>query len=163
MTWHPNRGDTHNTMKRWPGDARQERTTFAGLSRSELMSRVRSVGNQTTEKQLARLLRKAGLSGWRRHQSTIGRPDFAWPKLKVAVFVDGCFWHGHNCRNLTPKTNAKAWQDKIIRTQSRDRHVSLLLRQQGWKVIRIWECKLTSAPDQCLTRIRCKLKESESA
>ena len=146
-------------MTRWPGNARRERTAFAGLNRSELMSRVRSVGNQTTEKRLARLLRVAGLSGWRRHQSIIGRPDFVWLKMKVAVFVDGCFWHGHNCRNLTPKTNVQAWRDKIVKTQSRDRRANRLLCQLGWRVIRLWECRLTNAPDQCLIKIQRKLEE----
>ena len=147
-------------MSQWPGNAKRERTTFGDLSRSELMSRVRSTGNQTTERQLAHLLRKASLTGWRRHQPFPGRPDFVWPKKKVAVFVDGCFWHGHNCRNLASKTNAKAWRDKIARTQTRDRRANRLLRQLGWRVIRIWECRLTKAPDQCLLRIQRKLEES---
>ena len=147
-------------MSRWPGNATRERTTFGGLNRSELMSRVLSTGNQTTERQLVYLLRKAQLTGWRRHQPLPGRPDFVWPKVKVAVFVDGCFWHGHNCRNLTPRTNVEAWQDKIERTRARDRRSNRLLRRRGWKVIRIWECRLTKAPDQCSIRIRRKLEES---
>lgn len=148
-------------MSQWPGNAQQEHTTFGNLSRSQLMSRVRSTGNQTTEKRLAGLLREKGLTGWRRHQPLPGRPDFVWPKMKVAVFVDGCFWHGHNCRNLTPKKNSSAWQDKIQKTRARDRRNSRLLRQLGWKVIRIWECRLTKSPSQCLARIRHKLKESD--
>ncbi|MCY4613569.1 MAG: DNA mismatch endonuclease Vsr [Nitrospira sp.] len=148
------------TMGRWPGNAQQERTTFGGLNRGDLMSRVLSTGNQTTEMQLAYLLRKEGLTGWRRHQPLPGRPDFVWPKMKVAVFVDGCFWHGHDCRNLTPKTNFKAWRDKIEKTKARDRRANRSLRQQGWKVIRIWECRLTKAPGQCLLRIRHKLEEN---
>ena len=147
-------------MSQWLGNPQRERTMFGDLSRSELMSRVRSTGNQTTERQLARLLRKAGLTGWRRHQPFPGRPDFVWSKKKVAVFVDGCFWHGHNCRNLSSKTNEKAWRDKIERTQTRDRRANRLLRQLGWKVIRIWECRLTKVPDQCLLRIQRKLEES---
>ena len=146
-------------MSQWPGNALRERTTFGDLSRSELMSRVRSTGNQTTKKQLARLLRKAGLTGWRRHQPFPGRPDFVWSKKKVAVFVDGCFWHGHNCRNLASKTNEKAWRDKIEKTQTRDRRANRLFRQLGWKGIRIWECRLTKVPDQCLLRIQRKLEE----
>jgi DNA mismatch endonuclease, patch repair protein len=142
-------------MSQWPGDARRERTTFGGLYRSQLMSRVRSTGNQTTEMHLAALLRKAGLKGWRRHQRLPGRPDFAWAKAKVAVFVDGCFWHGHDCgRNVTPKTNAKAWRDKIERTQARDRRAARLLRKRGWSVVRIWECQLGRLPGRCVSRIR---------
>jgi len=142
-------------MSRWPGDAEKERTTFGGLSRGRLMARIGSTGNQTTEKRLASLLRKTGLSGWRRHRPLPGRPDFVWPKVKVAVFVDGCFWHGHNCgRNLTPRTNAGAWREKILRTKARDRRTDRLLRREGWTVVRIWECQLTRRPDRCIGRIR---------
>lgn len=149
-------------MSRWPGDAQRERTTFGGLSRGELMSRVGSRGNETTEKRLASLLRKSGLSGWRRHQPLPGRPDFVWPKAKVAVFVDGCFWHGHDCgKNVTPKTNAKAWRDKIERNKARDRKTARLLRQKSWRVVRIWECRLAKAPDRCLSRIQRALNGKE--
>lgn len=146
-------------MSRWPGNSEIERTTFGGLSRRELMSRVRSAGNSTTEKRLASLLRQAGLTGWRRRQPLIGHPDFVWLNLKLAIFVDGCFWHGHDCgRNVTPKTNAAAWRDKIQRNQSRDRRVTRRLRQQGWSVIRIWECHLSRNPDFCVRRIQIMLE-----
>lgn len=147
-------------MSHWPGNPERQRTTFGSLNRRELMSRVRSTGNQTTEKRLASLLRKANLPGWRRHQPLPGRPDFIWPNLKVAVFVDGCFWHGHNCgKNVTPKTNAKAWKDKIERTQARDRQATRKLRRLGWGVIRIWECRLAKSPERCVQRIKFKLEE----
>lgn len=147
-------------MSRWPGNPQRERTTFGGLSRGELMSRVRSKGNKTTEERLVSFLRRAGLTGWRRHQPLIGHPDFVWPKVKVAVFVDGCFWHGHNCgKNVTPKTNAKAWRDKIEKTRARDRRTNRALRQLGWKVVRIWECRLIKKPEQCIRSIRGKLEE----
>jgi DNA mismatch endonuclease (patch repair protein) len=143
-------------MTRWPGDARRERTTFGGLSRGELMSRVRSRGNITTEKRFASLLRAAKLSGWRRHRSMVGRPDFVWHLARVAVFVDGCFWHGHRCgtKNFAPATNAQAWQEKIARNVSRDRRNTKLLRQQGWIVLRIWECQLVKNPGKCVAKVR---------
>ncbi|MBN1394232.1 MAG: DNA mismatch endonuclease Vsr [Pirellulales bacterium] len=146
-------------MSQWPGNARKERTTFGGLSRGRLMSRVKSTGNQTTEKRMVHLLRKAGLSGWRRHQPLIGHPDFIWRDVKIAVFVDGCFWHGHNCgKNIQPKTNADAWRNKIRRNKTRDGRVSAALRRQGWRVIRIWECQLRKKPDACIARVqRCIL------
>jgi DNA mismatch endonuclease (patch repair protein) len=148
-------------MSRWPGNAQEERTTFGGLRRGQLMSRVRSTGNLTTEKRLAFLLREAGLTGWRRHQSLPGRPDFVWQKTKVAIFVDGCFWHGHDCgRNVTPRTNAEVWREKIEGNQGRDRKNTRRLRQEGWKVIRIWECQLARYPDRCVARIRKAFEES---
>lgn len=140
-------------MPRWPGDASAQATTFGKLSRSELMARVRGTGNATTELRMARLLRKSGLSGWRRHQALPGKPDFCWRKEKVALFVDGCFWHGHNCRNLRPKTNYRVWAEKIKRNRERDRAHDLNLAAIGWKVVRVWECNLKKDPEECLSRI----------
>jgi len=142
-------------MSSWPGDSREERTTFGGLSRGRLMSRIRSTGNATTEQRLASLLRRAGLKGWRRHKEMLGHPDFIWSAARVAVFVDGCFWHGHNCgRNLAPKTNTSAWAEKISRNQARDYEVTAQLRKREWKVIRIWECLLRNRPSACISRIK---------
>ena len=61
---------------------------------------------------------------------------------KVAVFVDGCFWHGHNCRNLTPSDNKEYWDEKRKRNMQRDIEVTDLFEKRGWTVIRIWECEL---------------------
>lgn len=145
-------------MSRWPGDAWRERTTFGGLSRGQLMARVRGVGNQTTEQRLIVLVRSAGLTGWRRHQPLPGKPDFVWPKAKVAVFVDGCFWHGHDCgKNVTPKTNANAWREKIQRNQARDRRVDRALRRDDWIVLRVWECTLARSPERCIAKIRHRI------
>jgi DNA mismatch endonuclease (patch repair protein) len=142
-------------MNAWPGNAQKERTSFGGLTRGQLMSRVRSKGNETTELRMASLLRAAGLSGWRRHQNVPGRPDFAWPQAKVAVFVDGCFWHGHDCgKNLTPVKNAKEWRQKIRKNKARDRRAVRDLRRRGWIVIRFWECELAKNRSACLSRIR---------
>jgi len=142
-------------MSRWPGNAKKEHTTFGGLSRAQLMSRVRSKGNESTEMRLASLLRKAGLHGWRRNRPLPGNPDFVWACKKLVLFVDGCFWHGHRCgKNITPKTNAKEWRRKINGNLARDRRVTRLLRHRGWHVLRIWECQLAKRPDVCIIRIR---------
>jgi DNA mismatch endonuclease (patch repair protein) len=128
------------------------------------MTRVRSMGNVTTEERLAWLLRQSGLTGWRRRYPLPGRPDFVWPKLKVAVFADGCFWHGHTCgKNITPRTNSDAWRTKIDRTKARDRKVARALRLRGWRVLRIWECKLSRAPERCIARVRAALGEEWQA
>jgi len=132
-----------------------ETTTFGNLSRSALMSRICSKRNATTELRLLSLLRAARLFGWRRNFSLLGKPDFVFPKEKLAVFVDGCFWHGHNCdRNLKPKRNASLWQRKFSSNQRRDAFVKRTLRSEGWRVIRIWECVLARRPESCVRRIQ---------
>jgi DNA mismatch endonuclease (patch repair protein) len=142
-------------MTNWPGDSRREQTTFGGLRRGELMARVRSFGNSTTEERLASLLRVSKLTGWRRRQKIVGKPDFVWRKIKVAVFVDGCFWHGHDCgKNISPKTNEAAWSAKIQRNKVRDREIRKYLTQLDWKVLRVWECELKKRPAHSLSRIR---------
>jgi DNA mismatch endonuclease (patch repair protein) len=141
-------------MAHWPSATRTDSTTFGTLSRSELMSRVRSTGNATTELHLIRLLRASRLLGWRRHRRLPGRPDFTWERQRLVVFVDGCFWHGHACgRNLTPKSNVAEWQTKLARTRRRDRKVTRQLRDAGWTVLRIWECDLRRRPDVAVRRI----------
>jgi DNA mismatch endonuclease (patch repair protein) len=147
----------HTSMTNWPGDAKGQQTTFGGLSRSALMSRVRSRGNKSTEQRLATLLRKSQITGWQRHQALPGHPDFVWKRSMLAVFVDGCFWHGHPCRNTESKTNAQAWRNKISKNKKRDRLISRGLRAEGWTVVRIWECQLRHTPEKCITRIQGRL------
>ena len=120
--------------------------------RSALMSLIRSRGNAATELRLIALMRAHGIAGWRRGSTLPGRPDFVFKKLpasprlgqtgKLAVFVDGCFWHGCPLHGTQPKSNAKFWRDKIVRNQARDRLVTRTLRAQGWRVFRIWEHEL---------------------
>lgn len=146
-------------MSRWPGEAWKSPTSFGGLSRSELMSRVRSKGNKTTELAAIEQMRAARLSGWHRHARLAGHPDFVWRKLKVALFVDGCFWHGHQdcARNLRPRTNAQAWLSKQRRNRERDQVVTKRLRAGGWSVIRVWECELGSGSRTWLRRLKAAL------
>ena len=103
------------------------------------MAAVHSRGNTTTELPLGKLLWAANLRGYRKHWHVVGKPDFAWPRRKVAVFVDGCFWHGCSCKYL-PRTNTKFWRNKIETNKRRDRQVVAELRRKGWKVLRIKEC-----------------------
>ena len=105
------------------------------------MASVRSRGSGTTELALGRLLWAAGLRGYRKQWPVKGRPDFAWPRLKVAIFVDGCFWHGCRCKYL-PQTNTEFWREKIENNRRRDKAVSRQLRRDGWTVIRIKECNV---------------------
>ena len=106
------------------------------------MASVRSRGNRSTEHVTVALLRQAKISGWRRHLPLPGKPDFAWPGLRVALFVDGCFWHGCSRCYRQPKSNVDFWQRKVAMNQRRDRKVSGQLRARGWSVIRVRECAL---------------------
>lgn len=137
------------------------RTTFGSLNRSQLMSRVRSTGNQTTELRTVSLLRLHHLNGWRRHEKLPGKPDFVWRTERVALFVDGCFWHGHDCgKKLVSKTNTWFWAQRIATNRARDRRMTRLLRRLGWRVVRIWECELRRRPDRCIQRLATALHQS---
>ncbi len=115
---------------------------FSKKKRSEIMSRVRSKGNKATEKKLASLFRENGIKGWRRNYSLFGSPDFVFLKNRVAVFVDGEFWHGHPTLGQIPKTNTEFWRNKIERNKTRDRLVNETLKEKGWVVVRIWQHEL---------------------
>jgi DNA mismatch endonuclease, patch repair protein len=115
---------------------------FSKRKRSEVMAAIRSKGNRDTEMVLADIFRKNGLTGWRRHWPIPGKPDFAFPSNRVAIFVDGCFWHGCPQHGRKPSSNQIYWFAKLERNQNRDRIVARTLRQKKWKVLRIWEHEL---------------------
>ena len=115
---------------------------FSKDKRSSIMRAVKSRGNISTELRLVQIFKESGIKGWRRGYNLYGNPDFAFPKKRIAVFADGCFWHGHGCRNVAPKDNAYYWKEKIRKNKLRDNIVSKTLRQKGWRVVRIWECEI---------------------
>jgi DNA mismatch endonuclease (patch repair protein) len=113
-------------------------------SRARIMASIRGTGNETTELAMARVLRQSRMSGWRRHLPLPGRPDFAWARQRVALFVDGCFWHGCPKCYRAPKHNRAFWRTKIQGNRARDKRVSAALRRRGWVVLRVWECQVAS-------------------
>lgn len=115
---------------------------FEKGKRSEVMRQIRSKGNKSTEMRLIDIFKDNHIIGWRRNYPVKGHPDFAFPKEKVAVFVDGCFWHGHDCRNTRPKENEEYWQRKRERNIQHDKEISELFEKREWSVLRIWECEL---------------------
>lgn len=115
---------------------------FSAEKRSSVMSMIRSSRNKSTELRLQAFFKKQRITGWRRNYPLFGKPDFVFPKLRLAVFVDGCFWHGHECKNLRPKSNQEYWDKKIDRNILRDSLVTKTLKSKGWKVVRLWECRL---------------------
>lgn len=115
---------------------------FSKAKRSEVMSLIRSRGNRATELRMVTLLRTHSLRGWRRGIRLVGNPDFVWSKERVALFVDGCFWHGCPVHGRIPHSRRDYWEAKLAGNASRDRLVSRTLKAGGWTVIRIWECAL---------------------
>jgi DNA mismatch endonuclease (patch repair protein) len=115
---------------------------FTKAKRSEVMSRICGRGNKDTEVALAKLFRRHQITGWRRNQKLFGKPDFVFQKLKLAVFVDGCFWHGCPQHETKPKNNRAFWRRKFSRNKKRDMLVTRALRRANWRVLRIWEHEL---------------------
>ena len=106
------------------------------------MSKVHSKGNKSTELKLIRYFKENDIHGWRRGYKVKGHPDFVFLDKKIAIFVDGCFWHGHDCRNTRPSDNQEYWQKKRERNIQHDQEITALFESRGWTVIRIWECEL---------------------
>lgn len=115
---------------------------FSKEDRSGIMRKVKSSGNQSTEMKLIQYFDAHHITGWRRHYNVKGHPDFVFMPLRIAIFVDGCFWHGHDCRNTHPADNAEYWEKKRQRNIDHDNAVKAMFEERGWTVIRIWECEL---------------------
>ncbi len=106
------------------------------------MALVRGSKNKSTELKLLELMKKNGLTGWRRGVKMMGAPDFIWRKERLAIFVDGCFWHGCPRHRRVPKSRVDFWEAKLTANRRRDRLVTRTLREKGWTVLRVWECAL---------------------
>ena len=125
--------------------------------RSAVMRAVRSRGNLSTELKIVAIFRAQAITGWRRHQPVPGSPDFVFPRQRLAVFVDGCFWHGCPRHLRLPATNTEYWNSKVERNRARDRRVDATLRRSGWTVLRIWEHAL-SEPERVAGCVRALLE-----
>jgi len=124
---------------------------------AEVMSRIRGHGNRDTELALMKLFRRHGITGWRRRRPVFGRPDFVFQKERVAVFVDGCFWHACPKHSNLPANNRTFWK-KMDANKARDRLVNRTLRREGWRVVRIWEHALAKRGGASLPRIQAALQ-----
>lgn len=132
---------------------------FSKEKRAEIMSANRGRGNKSTEVKLRAILETAGLSGWRINATDIqGKPDFVFDDFRLAIFVDGCFWHGcPECRHI-PVSNHEFWEAKINRTKERDLENNKILAESGWQVLRFWEHELKKKPSECLEQITILLR-----
>lgn len=122
--------------------------------RSQIMSAIRGRGNKSTELRLRMALVRGKIAGWVLHPKGIpGNPDFYFSDPDLAIFVDGCFWHGCKRCGHIPKTNQSFWQTKISRNRSRHRKVGKLLKAQGVAVLRFWEHQLMAELQSCVLKI----------
>ena len=120
---------------------------FTPEQRSAVMRRV-PAKNSSIEMAVRRLLTGLGLR-YRLHRADLpGSPDVAMPGRKLALFVHGCFWHGHDCRRgaRAPKANAAYWTAKIARNRARDAAAVEALEKMGWRAVTVWECELKDRP-----------------
>ncbi len=104
---------------------------FEKEKRSDIMRHVKSSGNRSTEGRMLALFKQHGVKGWQRNYKIYGRPDFVFRRQKIAVFLDGCFLHGHDCRNTHPAQNAEYWQKKRARNMARDAEVTEHLEKRA--------------------------------
>jgi len=130
---------------------------FQGVTpeRSRQMSAIRARNNRSTERRLKAAIAQASIGGWTLHPRDVtGRPDFWFPETRLAILVDGCFWHGCPKCGHYPRTRAAFWKAKISRNRERDRMTSRKLRQSGCRVLRFWEHEIQQNLKKCVERVR---------
>lgn len=135
---------------------------FTKRQRSAIMKRVHGRGNKATEVALTKLFRRHGITGWRRHKRVFGKPDFIFPEIKFAVFVDGCFWHVCPWHSSIPLNNRRFWMRKLDANRQRDALVSRTLRERGWYVLRLWGHEFSKKNEvRLLERIRHAMQRAK--
>lgn len=135
---------------------------FTKRKRSEIMSLIRSRGNYNTELRIIGCFRANHITGWRRNVGLFGRPDFVFHTERVVIFVDGCFWHSCPRHGRVPSSRVEYWKPKLECNKLRDHMVGRSLRKAGWKVIRVWECALSTRRQAAtIRRIRKALAQGE--
>jgi len=124
-------------------------------TRSRVMARIKGSGNLTTEARLRAYMARGGLNGWQvQPKGVFGNPDFAFRMARLAVFVDGCFWHSCPRCGRVPKSNRAYWTRKLERNSARRGLVNKELRRRGWRVVRIWEHQIRERPLAAVALVR---------
>jgi DNA mismatch endonuclease (patch repair protein) len=131
--------------------------TVSKEKRSKIMSSVRGK-NTKLELSLRRELWRSGVHRYRINMKIKGKPDILFPKEKVAVFIDGCFWHGCPRCYTRPKSNQAYWDNKKIENIARDRRVDNYLAGQGFKVVRLWEHEIIGSMHDATEKIMTALE-----
>lgn len=131
--------------------------------RSKNMSRIRST-NTKPEEIVRKYLFAQGFRYRKNDKRFVGKPDIVLPKYRALIFVNGCFWHMHNCsRSRLPKSNLDYWEPKIRRNVERDSQNYALLKTQGWRIFVVWECELKKQDvEERLSRLAADIKNIES-
>jgi len=128
--------------------------TLSKRERSRTMAAVQAKDTRSTERRLRAKLVAVGIGGWRYQAADLtGKPDFVFPRKRVVVFVDGCFWHGCPRCYRRPSSRRGYWDAKVARNKARDRRVTRTLRRMGWRVLRIWEHELAKTPQRCVEKV----------
>ena len=126
--------------------------TITPKRRSEIMSHIRSKDTKI-ELMVLRYLFALGYRYRVNYKALPGKPDIVFTKKKIAIFIHGCYWHGHNCGSRyahASQSNKAYWGPKIQRTQQRDQEHIAQLEVDGWKVIVLWECQIKNDFDQII-------------
>ncbi len=127
--------------------------TFDPRMRSWIMSRVMSRGT-TPERRVSEALKTAGLRFSMHREDLPGNPDFVFNRRRIAVFVNGCFWHWHGCaRCRMPSANKRYWKHKIKKNVARDKKHRSELHRLGWRYLTIWECSLDAGIARCIRKL----------
>ncbi len=139
----------------------------APIPKSEVTSKVMSAnrGKDTKPELIMRItLRETGIPGYRLHWKKIpGSPDIAYPGRKIAIFVNGCYWHRCPMCNLPlPRTNTEFWKTKFDRNKTRDAKKKRELEKLGWKVFVFWECKIKEDPTGYANQVREHIEDFSS-
>src|SRR3989339_805196 len=126
---------------------------FDKETRSSIMSRIRSK-NTSLEINFRQLLWKNELGHYRIHYNLPGKPDIVYVSKRIAIFLDGDFWHGYNWKKLGKVPPKKYWQKKIQKNIDRAKKYNKMLKKDGWKVIRIWEYDVKKNMEKCIKKIK---------
>ena len=116
------------------------------------MSRIKNK-DTSLELRFRKMLFEKGLRGYRLNYNLLGKPDIVFTRFKLAIFLDGCFWH--KCKKCFkyPKSNKKFWKDKILKNEKRDKIVNRELSKSGYKILRFWQHEIKENPDKCINHV----------
>ena len=138
--------------------------TISSNRRSEIMSHIRSK-DTSIELKVRKYLFSQGFRYRVNYKKLAGKPDIVFTKKKIAIFIHGCYWHGHDCGSRfshKSKSNTEYWFPKIQRTKERDLNHIQTLKEEGWKVIILWECEIQQSFQRTMDSLLFTLHKNEN-